>query len=278
MLLAVALAGCDQAGGDATQVAAKVNDKEVSLRQLEHLVQRQPPAPPGRADALARRALETLIDQELMAQQARTLGLDQDPRVVQAMEAAKREVLVKAYQDSLAERASLPSSDEIDRYYESQPALFSQRRFYTIQEIGVEGSVEQMVALQPRVESAADANRVAEIFREAGRRISTRQLSVSPEDVPLALLERLSQLKNGQSLMVPQSGGARVLTLLESQSAPLSREAAQRPIQAFLTNERKRQAVQVGMKAARDAARIEYKGKFAQAAESPASGASAATP
>ena len=45
--------------------------------------------------------IETLVEQELAAQAARKAGLDGTPRVLQAMEIAKREVLARAYQDQL---------------------------------------------------------------------------------------------------------------------------------------------------------------------------------
>jgi len=276
VLAAAALMGCSRIGGNATQVAAKVNGTEISLSQLHHVLQRQPPAPPDRADSFARHALDSVIGQELAAQGARSQGLDKDPRVVQAIEAAKRDILARAYQDAVAEKAQLPSSDEIDRYYESQPALFSQRRFYSLQEISVQGTPEELGVLQPRVEAAPDALRAAEVLREAHLRFSSRQLTVSPEDVPLALLGRLSELHNGQSLMVSQPGGARVLTLVSSTAAPLNREAARPAIQAYLVNEQKRHATHEALKSLRSSAQIEYKGKFAQAAFGPGEGASSA--
>lgn len=276
LLLAVAaLAGCARVGGDATQVAAKVNGTEISLSQLQHAVQRQPNVPPERAEAQARRALEGLVDQELAVQGARGQGLDKDARLVQAVEAARREVLAKAYLDSVAEKAPLPSSDEVDKYYDSQPALFSQRRFYSLQEVAVQGTAEELSALQPRIEALTDPAKVPEALRDAHLKYTLRHLTVSPEDVPIALLGRLSELGNGRSLLVPQPGGARVVTMLSSSPAPITREAARPAIQAYLTNERRRQTVQQTMKAARDAAQIEYKGKFAQAAPQQVGSASA---
>ncbi|WP_280153984.1 EpsD family peptidyl-prolyl cis-trans isomerase [Piscinibacter sp. XHJ-5] len=276
---ALTLTGCSRVGGDATQVAAKVNDSEISLSQLQHVLQRQPPVPAERADAVARRVLDGLVDQELAAQGARSQGLDKDPRIVQAIEAAKRDILAKAYHDVVTEKAQLPSSDEVDRYYDSQPALFSQRRFYSLQETLVQGTAEELTTVKPRVEAAPDAARAAEALRDAHLRVSSRQVSVSPEDVPLVLLSRLSALRDGQSLMLPQPGGARVLTLVSSTPAPLTREAAKPAITSFLTNERKRQAAQAALKSLRESARIEYKGKFAAsgsaAASAPDAGASA---
>jgi EpsD family peptidyl-prolyl cis-trans isomerase len=277
ILFLAALAGCSRVGGDATQVAAKVNDVEISQAQLQHVLQRQPPVAPDRSAAHTRRVLDVVIDQELAAQVARKQGLDKDPRVVQAIEAAKREVLARAWQDAVAEKAPLPSSDEIDRYYDGQPALFAERRFYALQETAVLGAHADIAPLKERIEGAPDAARMTEVLRGAKLQFNSRQVTVSPEDVPMLLLGKLAQLKPGQSLLLPQPNGARVLTLLSASPAPLSREAARPAIQAYLVNEGKRRTLADQQKALRSEAHIEYKGKFAQAASQPAAAASAAS-
>ena len=273
--LAALLVGCQSDAGSqnrSTQVAAVVNDGEITISQIEHTLQRTPGVGTGRDAQAARRALNLLVERELATQEAHRLGLDRDPRVVQALEAAKREVLARAFQETLAEKASLPSSDEIDRYYDSQPALFAQRRLYTIQDITVEATTEQLLQLRDKIESSSSAEKTLDVLREAARPFSTRQLALAPEDIPMALLGRLSQLKDGQSLLVPQPSGAKVLTVIASREASLSREAARATIRAFLINERKRQAVQEGMKTVHQAAHVEYIGQFA-AASQPASAA-----
>jgi EpsD family peptidyl-prolyl cis-trans isomerase len=269
--LLAALAACTRHTGDATQVAAKVNDSEISIPQVEYALQRRAAeAAVANANAgAARRVLDSLVEHELAAQEARKLGLERDPRMVQAFEAVKRDVLAQAYRDTLAEKASLPSSDEIDRYYDSEPMLFSQRRVYTLRDLTLEASEEQLSTLRPRIEAADDAARAVDLIREAGRHYSSRQVAILAEDVPMALLRRISQMRDGQSLVVQQAGGARVLTVLGSQSAPLAREAARAPIRSFLVNDARRRAVLDGMKHLRDSARVEYKGSFAQAASQP---------
>ncbi len=67
-----------------------------------------------------------MLDQELAAQGARKMGLDKEPRVVQAIEAARREVLARSYHDVLAEKTPLPASDDIDRYYDEVTARGAQ--------------------------------------------------------------------------------------------------------------------------------------------------------
>ena len=105
------------------------------------------------------------------------------------------------------------------------------------------GLPEEIAAVAPRLESA-DASRLVDVLREAKLSSVSRQLTVSPEDVPLGLLDKIAALNDGHSIVIPQSGGARVLTRISSQPAPLTREQARPAIQAFLANDRKRRAIQ----------------------------------
>jgi EpsD family peptidyl-prolyl cis-trans isomerase len=274
-LAACALSACapkDAAGTDPSQVAVRVNDREISVPQMQHVMQQRGlSAAPGAAQRVA----QSIVDQELAAQAAAKQGLDRDPRVIQAMEAARREVLAKAYADVLAEQAALASSDEVDQFYEKYPALFKERRLYLLREMAVAADAGVLQSLQPRVDGAADPAAVAEIVGAAGLRPTVRELTVAPEDIPLPLLERLGTLRDGQSLLVPQPGGARILTVLGSRPSPVSRDAARQSIHAFLANERKGKAVSGGLKALRDAAKIEYSPRFDPKASAPAGAASA---
>jgi EpsD family peptidyl-prolyl cis-trans isomerase len=271
--LLVALAGCNkEAPKAASQVAVKVNDGEISLHQVDLLLGRQQAVAPEQAEAQKQRLLDTLVEQELAAQAARQQGLDQDPRVVQAIEMAKREVLARAYQDSLAEKAGQPSTDEIERYFDANPALFAQRKLYTVQELGVEATAAQLADVQAKLKAAEGSAQPVEILRAAGLRFGARQATLAAESLPLSVLTAMSELNPGQSLVIPTQGGARVLTVLQAQPAPVDRETAKRAIQGHLVLERKRELVKQGMKTVRDAARIEYVGNFA-----PAGAASAAS-
>ena len=75
-------------------------------------------------------------------------------------------------------------------------------------------------------------------------------------------------MKDGQALLNPTPNGAQVIVLAGSRSQPVTLEQATPAIEQFLLNERKRELVAKDMKALRDAAKIEYVGKFAAPATS----------
>lgn len=270
----VLLSGCQQEKPSSTQVAARVNDQEISVHQVQALLQKQPRLVASQAAAAPQRALNNLIEQELAAQAARDAGLHTDPQVLQMLELARREVLARAYQDKLAEQAIAPSSDEIDRYYDSQPALFSDRRRYLLQEFRVRQASAQIAPLAEQLEAAGSAAEVETLLRSSDVEFDTRQYLALAEELPLQLLPRIAALPVGRSTYIERGDEALVLTVLQSESVPVLRSAAHEAIRGFLLNEKRRQRVADGMKELRERATIERVGKFAEAepgtTESPA--------
>jgi len=219
--------------------------------------------PAAAASAAAPSLLASLVDQELAAQAARQMGLDREPQVIQQLEAAKRQVLAQAYQERVGSRAIEPSSDEIDRYYDEHPELFAKRRLYQLQETTVGLPAERFDALKQVLESTASLALMQEQLGKERLKSAVRQLSISAEDLPLNVLARLAQTNEGESIALPRDGGARILTLLGSQPAPLNRDVSRRLIAQYLINERKRDLVGASLRALREDAKVEYVGRYA---------------
>ncbi len=274
MLVVLLLAGCGkEKAGDATQVAAKVNREEISIHQVQFALQRQPRLAAAQPQGAARRVLDSLIEQELAAQAARSEGLETDPAVVQAMEAAKREVLARAFQDRIAAKAVSAATDEIERYYDSRPALFNERRLYTLQEFAMDASDDDVPRIQAALKGAKNADEISDALGKAGMRHRARQLAQAAEDLPMGVLESVAKLSAGQSVLTQQPGGVKVYMLMHAEAAPVSRHLAKPAIEAFLLAERKRDLVAREMKALRERAQIVYQGTFVQAAGPAASAA-----
>jgi len=265
LVFALAACGVDRSNAP-SQVAVRVNGDEVSVHQVDLLLNSRPPAlPTAAASAVTRSVLGSLVDQELAAQAARKAGLDRDPRVIQMMEAAKRQVLADYFRERIGARAVDPSSDEIDRYYDEHPELFARRRLFQLQETIVDVRSDRFDALKRTLDATDSTAKLQESIGRERLRSSVRHLSMSAEDLPLSVLPQLAQLKDGESVTLPREGGARVLTLLGSQAAPLNRDVARRLIAQYLVNERKRKLIGESMSALRNDAKVEYVGRYAAA-------------
>lgn len=275
------LAACgDKKDKAASQTAAKVNKAEITVHQINFVLQQQRGLKPEQADAAGQQILQRLVDQELAVQQADALKLDRDPRVVQQLEAVKREVLARAYAEKVGEGAAKPTPEEIKAYYDANPALFKERRLYSLQEIRIEATPEQVTALRDRLAAAKNIADFVEHLKSTGIRFSGSQAVRAAEQLPLASLKTFAQLKDGQAIMNTLPGGAVVIVLAGSRDQPVTEEQARPAIEQFLLNDRKRKLLEDDRKRLRAEATIQYVGKFAEGAASAAAaaGADAAAP
>jgi EpsD family peptidyl-prolyl cis-trans isomerase len=278
------LGGCGEKKKDkvATQAAARVDKEEITVHQINLVLQEQRNLRPEQADAASRQILERLIDQEVAVQKAEELKLDRDPRVVQMVEAAKRQVLARAYAEKTGEGVPKPTPEEVKKYFDEKPALFRERRIYSIQEFAIEAKPDQVALLREKLAAAKSINEFIEYLKANDYRFAANQAVRAAEQLPAAALETLSRMKDGQASVIHGSAGLQVVVLAGSRSQPVAEEQARPAIEQYLMNERKRKRIEDDIKSLRAAAKIEYMGKFAEgrpaagAASAPAAGAAPA--
>jgi EpsD family peptidyl-prolyl cis-trans isomerase len=263
------LAGCSKnREKSSTQVAAKVNKEEITISQVNFLLAtQQRPVAASQAASANRAALERLIDQELTIQKASDQKLDRDPRVVQQIEMARREIISRAYLEKVGAGASKPSSTEVEAYYQDHPALFSRRRIYSLQEVNIEASPEQVKALQLTLLGSKTFADFVAYLKANNFKFGAVEAVRSAEQLPLANVEEFGKMKDGQAIFNTRPGGAQVINLAGSRSEPVTLERATPAIEQFLLNERKRRMILEDMAALRRGSKVEYFGDFAADAE-----------
>src|ERR1043165_2563952 len=202
VLAAILLTACGGgSGAKASQTAAKVNKEEITVHQINFVLQRQPNIKPEQVDAASRQILERLIDQELAVQKAQDLKLDRDPRVVQQIETAKREIIARAYADHLGETVTKPTDQEIKQYYNDKPALFAERRIYNLQEINIEAKPDQFESIRAKLQGAKTLPDFLEALKADNFKFVGSQMVRSAEQIPLNNLDAIARLKDGQFIM-----------------------------------------------------------------------------
>ena len=277
LVSATLLSGC---GGDkkdkATQVAAKVNKEEISVHQINFMLSRQPGLKPEQKDQAQKAVLESLISQELVYQQAQEQKLDRDPNVLQMLEAAKREIIVRAYLERLVQNASKPSDAEVKQYYDTHPAMFADRRLFNFQEIVVEAKPEQAAALRQKLSAATDLAQLQSILQAEGVRFGTGQAVRAAEQLVQQIgyeqAAKIAKMTDGQFGVNERPGGLYVLILVKSEPQPVTLAQAKPAIEQLLLNERRTKLAEEEIKRLRAAAKIEYVGAFAPGPNAAASG------
>ena len=278
-LLALLLVACG--GGKveipAGEVAARVNGEPIGAGQIAGVVQMQRGIRPEQVDTVGKQALERLIDQQLAVQKALEQKLDQEPKVVQQIEFARREVLARAYVEKVGDGVAKPTPESVKQYYDEKPALFKERRIYNIQELAIEARPDQVEMLRAELAKSLNINVFVEYLKANSIRFAANQAVRPAEQLPLNMLDAFAKLKDGQAALVPSPAGAQVIVIAGSRLEPVDEVRARPAIEQFLVADAKRKRVEADLKALRTAAKIEYTAAVsapaAPAAASAASGA-----
>ncbi len=276
VLLGLAGCGSKDAKPAATQVAAKVGSEEISVHQINQVLQRTPAASQN-PQAVSRAVLEKLIDQQLVVDQATEAKLHRSPEVVAQIEAARRDILARAYMQKLAGSLPKPGPEEVKKYFADNPQLFTERRIFALQEIVVPKSQANTAALAEAnalLSSGRSFDDIAAALGAKGIVYTTGSATRAAEQIPLDLLGRLHAVKDGQSTVVDTAQTLTLVRVNSSQLSPVAEAAALPRIEQFLANQRASDAAAAEVKRLRASTTITYMGEFAQ----PASGATAAAP
>lgn len=270
LLLGLSACGKKDDKAAATQVAAKVGSEEISVHQINQVLSRSNTAgaTPEAVQAMSREVLEKLIDQQLAVDQATEKKLHRSPEVVAQIEAARRDILTRAYMQQVAASLPKPSPEEIKKYFAEHPQLFSQRRIFNVQEIvipaapGIADQLRAYASTNKPIEEIAAALKSKDIKFNGGS--ATR----AAEQIPLDLLPQVHALKDGQSTVLENGKSVTLLHLVSSQTAPIDEASAQSRIEQFLSNQRTNEALVANIKQLRANTQITYMGEFAKAPES----------
>jgi len=267
LLLALALTtGCGKKEDAkvATQVAARVNSDEITVHQVNYVLARNPTLTPELADQAKREILDKLIDQHLARQKAIENKLDRTPNVMQAIEAAKSEVLARAYLDQLAATLPRPAPWETQEYYAKHPELFAQRRLFDLEEIAFVAKADIVAGLREQLSRARSMQEIADWLQSQEVKFLANRGVRAAEQIPLEILPKLQAMKVGQNqLFEAGSDRYQVIRVVASKAEPVDEATATPRIQQYLFNQRLGEVVAKEMKQIREQAKIEYLGEFA---------------
>lgn len=268
ILLIGVLAGCGEGGKKpSTQVVAKVNGQEITVHQVNHVLQRLGAINETQAKEAGKQVLVGLVEQEAVLQTALEQKLDRDPNVVQAIDAARRQILVQAYLEKQA-KGSPPSPDDISKYFDAHPELFEHRKMFRFNEIIALPRPEQADAVRGEVErSGNDLTRVARWLKEQKIAFRAGPGERASEQVPTELLPTVGQMKEGDIATVNMQSGLGILQFVSAREQPVTKEQAKPVIERFLVNQKRMELAQAEVKRIKDAAKVEYLGAFAEQAK-----------
>lgn len=247
----------------ASQVVAKVNGGEISVHQVNFVLQRTQGVTQAQAESAKKQVLEGLIDQELAVQQAQEAKLDRTPEVMQALDVARREILSRAYLEQASSVKAKPSAEEIKQYFTAHPELFSNRKIYRMEEVYFASTPVNVALVKEQLSKGKSPVEIGTGLKNAGIEVGGGQTVKPAEQLSLELLPKLAQAKEGQPQLYEGAGRAAIITVLATKSEPIDEAKAKPVIENFLINQKKTELAREAMKQLRAKAKIEYAGEFA---------------
>jgi EpsD family peptidyl-prolyl cis-trans isomerase len=245
-------------------VAVKVNTDELSVPQINAQLTKLPNVAPEQQQDTRRRVVQQLVDQQLLVQQAMEKKLDRDPEVLAALESARAQVLAEAYLQKSLFKSLVPSEAEIEKYFNDNPALFSERRVYRMQELATDLPADKVPQLQQVVTKANSLAEVEKWLKAQNAKTAVNGAVRAAEALPLAQLPAISKLKDGELTLISNGRQTTVLHLLQSQPQPVDLEAAKPIIKQFLSAQKREEVAKSDLARLRETAKIEYVGEFQQ--------------
>jgi EpsD family peptidyl-prolyl cis-trans isomerase len=257
----LALAGCGNAGANRTDGAiAIVNGERIALQPDDGMAGSEDMVTSIRASHSAH-VLEQAIDQTLLVQRALAMKLDRSPQVAREMEQARRRILAQAYLRRAVPASLSVTPQEVRDFYRDNPALFAERHVFVLQELTARLSQQENAALDAQLRTAGDMKEVARWLRARSIPYQVTVSTRAAEQIPVAMLGRLSNSKSRQIVAFVSGESVSVVEVLQSHAAPLTEEQAAPLIERHLAGGKRLQRVAAEIGQLRQHASIEYPGQ-----------------
>lgn len=237
----VLLAACNR-GGSAPQgqVVATVNGHEITTSQLR-LEVGNAPSDPAAAAAAQNAALQTLINRQLLVDEARRRGVDKSPMAAMVKQRAEDLALVQLLQMGLAQGVPTVSNDDIKAFIDSHPSSFSDRKLISVDQVVVPSIkteiVKQMQPLNTMDEVLALLNKNNVRYVNSAAVLDTVNMD------PTAASKILALGPNSVFITPAGMGGINVSHISGLRAAPLSGEEANMAARLMLTQQRSKAQV-----------------------------------
>ncbi|KAB8051726.1 peptidyl-prolyl cis-trans isomerase, EpsD family [Janthinobacterium rivuli] len=262
VLLTVAgLSACGDKEKKPGQALASVNGEEITVLQLNEEMQRAN-VQASQQDVASKQLLESLIDRQLLQNEAVKEKVDRDPKVVQAVERAKALIVAQAYMQKRIGNLARPTKEEVEDYFNKNPQFFSQRRQFDMKELII-ASADMNDQLKAAMDSAKSLEDVATWLDANKVKYARTQLSRTSADLAPELSSKLLAMPKGQLFIIREGDRTLLISLADIRENPASLAQAAPQIEQFLFNKKNKDIADAELKRLRAVAKIEYLNKEA---------------
>lgn len=223
------------------QVAATVDGKEITVRDLNLELAGRLPADPKLQKQAQQQALQAIINRKLLAKAAEAQDLQKTPDFALQKQRANDTLLAEALQQKLASAVPTPTPEEINDYMAAHPDTYAQRKVFQIEQIQVQAQpTPELINLLKPVKTMDQALAVVNAQHFPYRRgtVPLDAITVDPR-----VTESIVKLPPGEVFVIPQPGQITINQVEGSSVQPFTGPQAAKFATEFLHRQRTQEAV-----------------------------------
>ena len=244
------------------QTVAIVNGEEITAAELNAELANAKIPEGADKDQARTRVLQAMIDRRLLAQQAKTDGIDKSPEFLNRQRRATEDLLINMFASRQIDTAQLPANSEIEKFQAARPWVFSQREQWNLDQLRFQMPAD--AATRTKLDKAKTMEEVVKVLTDANIAFTRQKNKLDTAVIPQNLYGQLAAAaRASEPFIIPIGNQAVASTIVSREPAPITGEQARPIAVAAMRREQASQLMQNRLKSIRDAAKIEYKEGYA---------------
>jgi len=257
-LVAVLLSSCQKKAEG--QTVAVVNNEEITASELNDELARENLSGAAATPEARNRALQQLITRHLLAQQAKSDGLDKSPEFLKQQRRATEDLLINMLVSRQVNTAKVPSADEIRRFEASRPEMFTNREIWTLDQVIY--PLPKDAALAAKIGAAKSLDEIIQLLNGANIQFTRSTRQIDSAIFPHNIWEQITRLKPGEPFIAPGPDKAAASVVTARQPNPLPEDKARQLALQGLRRQQVDNFVDQRVKSLKASAKIQYQAGF----------------
>lgn len=267
LVAGMGLTACSKGKGGG-QSLARVNGEDITVLQVnDELAHANIPA--DQQQEASKKILESLIDRQVIVDEATQEKIDRSPGVQQAIARAKANIIEQAYLEKVASKVDKPTTVEIEDYFHKHPEIFGNGKLYHMNSLLIAGA-DMDDTLKAEMAAAKSLEEIATWMTSHNVHFARGVASRTTMNLPPEMAARLMSMHAGQMFIVNEGGNSMIISITDIKDKPIAFEDAMPAIEQYFKIKKTKEVIDTELKHLRSLAKIEYLNASAPVAVRPA--------
>lgn len=255
----LALSACQK---EATgQVAAVVNDEEITLQEINAELRGVQLPDDAQKKKAQQAALQRIVERRLLAGAAIEDGITKEQEFILRSRQVEDALLVQMLSEKAQRSIQIPSEADIQKFIAANPGAFASRTIFATDQIQFAPPADAKVLALLEPDRSMDA--VAAHLTQLGIKFNRGNADLDSIQIDKGVLDQIKALPPGEPFILPAPRIVTIAVITGQRLAPITGDEAKALAAQGLRNKTIGDLIQQRLKSARATATIKYQGGFA---------------